>query len=177
MSRFIMCPLILLDEIVMRYQPSHVVTLITAGTDVPTPSTIEPDHHLSLNFNDIDAPRPGLVPMGQSQMEILVQFFRDWDQKAPMVIHCFAGISRSTAAAMIGIAALRPDRSAEAIAAELRFRAPSATPNKRMLALADDLLHPKGSLLEAGTALGRGAEAFQGVPFAMPLHDHDDGAL
>lgn len=177
MSRFIMCPLILLDETIERHTPSHLVTLITSGTDVPTPSTIAPDHHLSLNFNDIDAPRPGLVPMGQSQMDVLVQFFKNWDQKAPMVIHCFAGISRSTAASMIGIAALRPDRTAEAIAAELRFRAPSATPNKRMLALADDLLAPNGSLLDAGTALGRGAEAFQGVPFAMPLRDDDDGAL
>lgn len=177
MSRFVICPLILLDEVVETHKPNRLITLITAGTDVPTPKTIAPDHHLSLNFNDINAPRPGLVPMGQSQMETLVQFFRDWDQEAPMVIHCFAGVSRSTAAAMIGVATLRAERKASEIAAELRFRSPSATPNKRMLELADDVLTRHGALLKAGNVIGRGADCFQGNVFAMPLNENDDGIL
>ena len=177
MSRFIICPLIELDKVVSANQPSHLITLITAGTNVPTPDGIAADNHLYLNFNDIDAPRPGLVPMGQSQMETLVQFFQNWDQTAPMVIHCFAGVSRSTAASMIGLATLHPERSAKEIAAELRFRSPCATPNKRMLELADGVLKPNGSLHEAGTAIGRGSDCFQGNVFAMPINEYDDGIL
>ena len=177
MSRFIICPLIALDQVVAQHKPSHLVTLITAGTDVSTPSTIAKDNHLFLNFNDIDAPRPGLVPMGESQMAALIAFFKDWDQKAPMAIHCFAGVSRSTAASMIGLATLRPERSASEIAAELRFRSPSATPNKRMLELADKRLKRHDSLFEAGLHIGRGADCFQGNIFAMPLQDNDDGTL
>lgn len=177
MSRFIICPLIELDKVVATHQPSHLITLITAGTDVPRPQGIPAENHLYLNFNDIDAPRPGLVPMGQSQMETLITFFKNWDQKAPMVIHCFAGVSRSTAASMIGLATLDPSRPAQEIAAELRFRSPSATPNKRMLGLADDVLQRDTSLLEAGEAIGRGAHCFQGNVFAMPIAKEDDGAL
>lgn len=177
MSRFIICPLIELDKVVAKHQPSHLITLITAGTDVPTPAGIDAENHLYLNFNDIDAPRPGLVPMGQSQMETLVAFFRKWDQTAPMVIHCFAGVSRSTAASMIGLATLQSARPAKEIAADLRFRSPMATPNKRMLALADDVLKPNGSLHDAGIAIGRGADCFQGNVFAMPINEDDDGTL
>lgn len=177
MSRLIICPLIELDKTVAEHNPSHLITLITAGTDVPTPQGISKDRHLSLNFNDIDAPRPGLVPMGQSQMETLITFFRNWDQSAPMVIHCFAGVSRSTAASMIGLATLDPSRPAQEIAAELRFRSPSATPNKRMLGLADDMLQRDTSLLKAGEAIGRGADCFQGNVFAMPIHAQDEGMI
>lgn len=177
MPRLIVSPVTQIDRLVSSHQPSHMITLMTAGAEVSTPPSISPDRHLTLYFNDIDTPRPGLTPISEAQMVTLIEYFRAWDQTSPVLIHCFAGISRSTAASMVGIAALKPDRSANSIAKELRFRSPSATPNKRILALADELIRPLGSLKEAGESIGRGAHAFEGKPFAMPLHDHDDGMI
>ena len=59
------------------------------------------------------------------------------------------------------------------IARELRTRAPFATPNGRLVALADALLGRKGRMVAAIRAIGRGADAFEGMPFSMPLVRED----
>ena len=86
-----------------------------------------------------------------------------------MVVHCYAGISRSTAAAYIGLCALRPDLDEFLLAERLRRAAPSATPNARLVAAADRLLGRRGRMSEAIAAIGRGVDAFEGTPFALPL--------
>ena len=66
-----------------------------------------------------------------------------------VLIHCEAGISRSTAAALILYACwLGPGREAEAMRRVLLQR-PLAIPNRRMVELADHLLKRGGRLLEA----------------------------
>ena len=57
-----------------------------------------------------------------------------------MLIHCFAGVSRSTAAAFIAACALAPNRDEATIARALRAASPTATPNARLVALADAAL-------------------------------------
>ena len=57
-----------------------------------------------------------------------------------MVIHCFAGVSRSTAAAFIAACALAPKRDEFDVARALRAASPTATPNARLVALADRAL-------------------------------------
>lgn len=85
------------------------------------------------------------------------------------MIHCFAGISRSTAAAFISACALAPQANEGAIARSLRAAAPSATPNARLVALADELLGREGRMIEAVRAIGRGADAFEGQPFTLDV--------
>ena len=63
-----------------------------------------------------------------------------WDRAAPLLIHCFAGVSRSTAAAFIAACALSPRRDEGEIARALRAASPTATPNARLVALADATL-------------------------------------
>ena len=94
---------------------------------------------------------------------------RDRDRTEPMVIHCWAGISRSTAAAYIAACTLGPDRDEVEVANVLRAAAPSATPNARLVALADAALGRRGRMVRAIERIGRGADAFEGTPFAMPL--------
>ena len=77
-------------------------------------------------------------------MEQLLAFVRAWERESPLVLHCWAGISRSTAAAYIAACALAPERDEAAIALALREASPSATPNARFVALADDILGPAG---------------------------------
>lgn len=66
-----------------------------------------------------------------------------------VVIHCQAGISRSTAAAVIVYATLLgPGNEDDAVARVLAVR-PGAWPNRRMIALADELLALEGRLIAA----------------------------
>ena len=85
------------------------------------------------------------------------------------MINCYAGISRSTASAYIIAAALAPKRDEAELAKTLRWLSPSATPNIRLVTLADAMLGRQGRMVEAIKAIGRGADAFEGVPFALPI--------
>jgi predicted protein tyrosine phosphatase len=94
---------------------------------------------------------------------------RGWDRTAPLVVHCWAGISRSTAAAFVSVCALRPDRDERDIAWMLRRASPTATPNSRIVSFADVLLGRNGRMVAAVEAIGRGEIAAEGVPFRLDL--------
>ncbi|WP_094462270.1 tyrosine phosphatase family protein [Pannonibacter phragmitetus] len=158
-----------LKETVERTGATRMVSLINAGTPVERPQAIAADNHLFLGFNDIVDPVEGLVPPGEAHVSSLLDFVQDWDKSAPLVIHCWAGISRSTAGAFITACALTPDADEAELASVLRARAPSATPNARLVAIADRMLARDGRMIEAIRAIGRGADAFEGTPFEMPL--------
>lgn len=147
----------------------HVVTLINADTPVARPAGVEADRHLFLGMNDIVEPIPGLLVPGDGHVDRLIAFGRLWDRARPLAIHCWAGISRSTAAAYITAMAINPDLDEGLLARELRRRSPSATPNARLVAIADRRLGRGGRMVEAIAAIGRGADAFSGTPFILPL--------
>jgi len=84
-------------------------------------------------------------------------------------VHCWAGISRSTAAAFVSVCALRPQRDEREIAKALRSVSPTATPNPRIVAFADGLLGRKGRMIAAIDEIGRGESAAEGVPFRLDL--------
>jgi predicted protein tyrosine phosphatase len=163
------CSLARLGETVERTRARHLVTLISGGTQVARPASILAENHLFLTFNDITAPADGLTPPGEAHVRELIGFVRRWDLSGPMVIHCFAGISRSTAAAYIAACALQPDMDEDALALELRSSSPSATPNARLVALADGLLGRNGRMSAAIKGIGRGADAYEGTPFTFTV--------
>lgn len=162
-------PLSKLSEIVAAVRARHLVTLINVGTAVERPAGIDESRHLLLGMSDISQPLEGHVMAGQEHVERLLSFVGAWDREAPMVIHCWAGISRSTAAAYIAACALGPQRDEDEVADALRAAAPSATPNARLVTLADAALGRRGRMIRAIGRIGRGADAFEGTPFAMPL--------
>jgi predicted protein tyrosine phosphatase len=128
-----------------------------------------PDRHLFLGFNDIAEPIEGLTAPTVDHLDQLLDFGTRWRRNTPLAVHCWAGISRSTAAAYILALSINPDLQEEALANELRRRAPSATPNPRLVALADDKLQRGGRMVSAIRAIGRGEDAFSGTPFILPL--------
>jgi predicted protein tyrosine phosphatase len=85
------------------------------------------------------------------------------------VVHCYAGVSRSTAAAYVTVCTLNPGRSEASIAQALRRASPTATPNIRIVALADDMLGRNGRMVDAIAAIGPGALA-EARPFRLDLH-------
>jgi predicted protein tyrosine phosphatase len=152
-------------DLVARLDPSHLLTLLA-----PTDSTslqVEGRRHLLLRFNDIDKEQSGLVAPTSLEVENILSFGRSWDDRSPLLIHCWAGISRSSAAAYIIACDRNPGREPE-IAVELRRRAPFCTPNRLMTALADDLLSRNGRMVDAISQIGRGADAFEGTPYQLP---------
>jgi predicted protein tyrosine phosphatase len=163
------CPLSRLHETVVALRASHVVTLINRDTLVERPATITPDRHLFIGVSDIVEPLDGQILPGGQHVETLLAFVRRWEREAPLVIHCFAGISRSTAAAFISACALAPERSEREIAAELRAASPTATPNGRLVALADDMLARRGRMVDAVRRIGRGIDAYEGEPFTLRI--------
>lgn len=154
---------------VAKVGASHVVTLINANTVVERPPGIAPDRHLFLGMSDIVATMDGHILPAEDHVQRFLDFVRAWDRQAPIVIHCWAGISRSTAGAFIAACALGPQREEDDIAQALRAASPSATPNARLVAIADAVLGRNGRMTAAITRIGRGADAFEGAPFALPL--------
>ncbi len=163
------CPLSRLHDTVALTRASHLVTLMGKDGEVQRPAGIAPERHLFIGVNDIAEPLEGYVLPGAEHIEALLAFVRAWDRESPLVFHCWAGISRSTAAAYISACALAPERDETALAQALRDAAPSATPNARFIALADDILNRRGRMVDAIRRIGRGAEAMEGTPFTLRL--------
>lgn len=163
------CPLSRLPETVSASGASHLLTLITVGTTVERPATIEAQNHALIGVSDIAVPQAGHVLAGDEHVATLLDFIRRWPQDRPMVIHCYAGISRSPAAAYIAACALDPGREEGELADILRAASPSATPNRRFVEIADRLLGRSGRMIAAIERIGRGADAFEGTPFVLPV--------
>jgi predicted protein tyrosine phosphatase len=158
----------LVETTVQDARVSHLVTLINGETSIPTPPSIGADRHLRLSMNDICEPQPGLVLPCQTHVADLIRFARDWDRQAPLLIHCWAGISRSTAAAFISLCALNPEGAEQELAWALRRASPTAYPNRLLVALADEALARKGRMVTAIEEIGRGKIAEEADVFALP---------
>lgn len=163
------CSLTKLEETVAATGARHVITLVNAGTPMRLPASIRHENHLFLAMNDIIEEMDGMTLPGEAHVRKLLDWSEDWDRSTPLVVHCFAGISRSTAAAFTLVSAMNPWRDEAATALLLRQRSPSATPNRRIVGIADRLLGRSGRMVAAIDAIGRGADAFEGVPFALEI--------
>lgn len=161
------CPLSKVEETVAAAGAVRLLSLLAAGTEMKRPAAILERDHLILSMHDIAEPRDGMTPPGEAHIQSLLDFAGKWDRSRPMVVNCYAGISRSTASAYIIAAALSPKRDEAELANTLRAVSPSATPNPRLIALADQILGRGGRMVEAIAAIGRGADAFEGTPFAL----------
>jgi predicted protein tyrosine phosphatase len=169
MPRLHVCSLARIGDTVTRTGARSLVTLLSPGTAVERPDGIAPERHLYLAISDIVAPTPGQTLPESAHLDELIGFVKSWDRAEPMVIHCYAGVSRSTAAAFIAACALEPKRDEFELARALRAASPTATPNARLVALADERLERNGRMTEAIAEIGRGEECFEGAPFTLEL--------
>jgi predicted protein tyrosine phosphatase len=169
MPRLHVCSLARIGDTVAKTGARSLVTLLSPGTAVERPAGIGPERHLYLAVSDIVAPLPGQVLPERGHLDELIDFVRAWDRAEPMVIHCYAGVSRSTAAAYIAACALNPRRDEFEAARAIRAASKTATPNARLIALADHALGRDGRMNEAIAEIGRGEDCFEGTPFALEL--------
>ena len=163
------CPLARLHETVAETGARHVVSLLAREDNLARPAAIAPENHLWLQLHDISAPMDGYVIPERRHVERLIGFVRNWPRETPLVVHCYAGVSRSTAAALIVLCALNPGLEEREAAQALRDASPTATPNRLLIRHADAILSRQGRLIAAVAAIGRGADCFEGAPFWLDV--------
>src|SRR5579863_1839033 len=125
------CSLARLYDTVDATGARHIVTLLRLSDRVQRPGHIAPENHLVLSVDDIAVPTDGYTMPGEEHVRQLIDFVGKWDRATPMVVHCFAGISRSTAGAFVAACAVNPDRDEQQIAWEIRRASRTAFPNPR----------------------------------------------
>jgi len=163
----IVTPLSRLHEVIAQRRPSHLITLLSPEELIGTPVGVPAERHLRLGVHDIDIPMEGLVAPDAAMVERVLAFARGWGGETPMVVHCWAGISRSTASAFAIACERNPHADELEIALAMRRASPTAFPNRRIVALADDILDRRGRMLEAVEAMGGNSFAVEGVPFDL----------
>jgi len=163
------CSLARLHDTVVATGARHIVTLLRLTDRVERPRQVAPENHLVLAVDDIAMPMEGYTVPAREHVEKLIDFVGKWDRAAPMVVHCFAGISRSTAGAYVAACALNPKRDERQIAWEIRRASRTAFPNPRIVSIADRLLKRDGRMVRAIEAIGRGDLAAEGDPFRLDI--------
>jgi len=134
---------------------THVLSILDPGWPGPDAfNAFDPHQRLELRFHDVIDVQPGYIPPDQQDIERLLGFGEELTRGRDnhLLVHCHAGVSRSTAAAILILAQTRPDRPAEeALHAVVRQR-PRAWPNLRILELGDVLLGRRGNIVNAARA-------------------------
>ena len=163
------CSLARLHDTVRESGARHVVTLIKDISLVHRPATIAAENHLLLDMDDITDHIEGYVAPAEEHVGDLLRFVRSWDRANPLVVHCYAGISRSTAGAFVTACALNPRRDELSIARALRAASRTAMPNIRIVSLADRMLGRQGRMVAAIESIGPGTAAYASEPFRLDL--------
>jgi predicted protein tyrosine phosphatase len=139
---------------------SHVLSIL--DPDAPEPpvfGSFSEHERLELRFDDVIEDFPDKVAPRRQDVEEILAFGRDLvgepSATANLLVHCHAGVSRSTAAMTLILAQARSDLADDEILAEvLRIRS-LAWPNLRIIELGDALLGRNGAIVSAVSRLYR----------------------
>ena len=162
------CSLAAAPQMAQKVRPSRIVSLLSPYDTFPTFEGMGPDLHLTVPIHDIvddigDWRAPDL-----SDAQSVISFVEGWDRAAPMLIHCWAGISRSTASAFITACVHNPKADEEEIALAIRKASATASPNRRLVAHADALLDRNGRMTRAVEGIGKGDFSTEAQTFSIP---------
>ena len=136
---------------------SHVLSIIDSHE--PRPAALddyfEIDHEL-IRFDDVVAEYPGYEACTPAHIEKVLAFGErvHANPQGHVLVHCHAGISRSTAAAAILMAQHAPGQEEAAFLKLLGMRK-HGWPNTRMVEFADTLLKRDGAMLRGLVAYRR----------------------
>jgi predicted protein tyrosine phosphatase len=144
--------LLSIETEIPSFRPTHLLGIL--DPEYPEPACYDPQRGacamLVLRFFDIDLPEPeGPAARHVEEIVAFVDRLREDGRRfrPRLLVHCHAGISRSTASAYIALARdLGLDRAEEAFDQLLRVTA-NPWPNRRLVGLADVALGAQGRLL------------------------------
>lgn len=139
-----------------RERPVRVVSLLDPDDVFPSFGLDDDARHLCIGVHDIGEDVYGLSAPGRRDVERLIAFLEPWEPDSTLLVHCWAGVSRSTATAFITLCLHNPGVDERLLAAGLRAASPTATPNRRIVAFADSILGRSGRMVDAAASIGRG---------------------
>jgi predicted protein tyrosine phosphatase len=140
---------------------SHVLSILDPDWPVPEAFGAFREHaRLELRFHDvIDSRIDGTMAPQSEHVAGMLSFGRrlsaGLERDAHLLVHCHAGVSRSTAAMALILAQAMPAVAADRIFAEVLRTRPRAWPNLRMIEFGDALLSRDGDLVAAAAGLYR----------------------
>ena len=153
-----------------EHKPERIISLLSPYDDFPVFDSVTGEEHLQVAIHDIAEDIGDWRAPGESDAEKVVRFVEAWRRSAPLLIHCWAGISRSTASAYIAACVHSPSADEEEIAWIIRGASPTASPNLRLVSHADALLGRGGRMTKAIEAIGRpGYAGVDAEPFLIPI--------
>jgi len=161
------CSLADMPRCAAMLQPSHLVSLVAPNEMPETPYGLHSSRHLRIPCHDIVEPIDGQIAPDIEHLRSLISFAGRWDRRAPMLVHCVAGVSRSMAAGLV-VGTLLADGHERELAQCLRERAPHANPNRRIIALADQVLGREGRFIVAVESMGPGEPLENSVLVELP---------
>ena len=156
--KILVCPLSKVEDLVAEHRPARVISLLDPDRTFPELGAEYSGRHLRLRFHDIVFPAPDRVMPAAEHIREFLGFLDGSDVTDVLLIHCRAGISRSTAAAFIAACYLHPERDEHEIALELRRASTLARPNGTLVRLADEVMGRAGRMTAAIEDTGRDLE-------------------
>jgi predicted protein tyrosine phosphatase len=163
----IVSPLRDVETVVRFKKPSHLITLLDPQLIGQSPR-FAPERHLKVAVDDIWEPEAGKLAPDETMVRRILDFGVGWSGEAPLLVHCWAGVSRSTATAFILACERNPHVPERTIAQALRAASAGATPNPLLVRFADDLLGRQGRMLAAVHEIGQGHYVYPGAAFEIP---------
>jgi len=143
-----------------RAGASHVLSILDPDWPVPDAFGAFGEHtRLELRFDDVIEDVPGRLAPNENHVTRLLAFGRELvvepRANAHLLVHCHAGVSRSTASVALILAQALPQAPARDIFGELLRIRPQAWPNLRVVELGDALLARGGELVSGAAELYR----------------------
>ena len=137
---------------------THVLSLLGPNAADPQEfAAFAPHRRLILRFHDVIEPEPDQIVPSREDVERLLAFGREVCKvpEAHLLVHCRAGVSRSTAAAALILMQANPEWPATAALEAIVAIRPRAWPNLLILELGDALLGRNGEIAAAASAIYR----------------------
>ena len=131
---------------------THVLSILDPNSpDPPEFAAFAPHRRLILRFHDVIEPHPDQIAPTREDVERLLVFGREACEtpEAHLLVHCHAGVSRSTAATALILVQANPEWSASATLEAVAAIRPRAWPNLLILELGDALLGRNGDKVAA----------------------------
>ncbi|MEM8921077.1 MAG: protein-tyrosine phosphatase family protein [Pseudomonadota bacterium] len=150
-------------------KPERILSLLDPDDDFPEFDGYSADTHHTIGVEDVSNAEDAIqLPPGLEHARQVINFVESWSKSAPILIHCWAGVSRSTASAFIAACIANPKTDEYDIAETLRDASPTANPNIRLVEFADELLGRRGRMVAAIESMGRGEPTWEAQPFYIP---------
>ncbi len=141
-------------------QVSHVLSILDPDMAEPEAFGAYGEHaRLELKFHDIIVETPGFLAPQPGHVAQILEFgrdiLRDPENVRHLLVHCHAGISRSTASMALLLAQAQPELGAGDVLAQVLHIREKAWPNLRILALGEEQLGRSGEFTSAVAGIYR----------------------